>query len=329
MQPPQLLNGKPRSDSSAARPTPADEDDLDEIDPPKAAWRYGALALPGEKAAEVKAFVEEAAAALAPEGPMEWELARRVGLELWRARRSAYWEAASARARAHGRNDLPKEPLLGIADLLPIPEERWVDCDTGPFEQGCALVERLAELHPGQPVGADVASLVFGECEERCPLPDDKLTPISVDDDNLELVAARLAGVPPTYEADPFDWPGWTVDHVRKLLAGWASQAGMDAGKLRRRVLSGLGDELARRQDLVRDRPDARRRAREERFLSVAMPDPLPFDLLVKYEGTAMRALEKTLNLLLRLQDRRLGRARPGNAGIRQPLKVPPRTNGM
>jgi hypothetical protein len=285
------------------------------------------LVLPGENPQDYEQFVVEVIESLQPVGAAEQELAREAASSMWKLRRSETWEALQARLQVIETQQTRQAQLAALEDQ--IREERSTlralqrDPATKP-----PLIVRLAAMQdsclldsfdvrglyrdwidslPDKTAAIDLVQLVerigVSETTDKEPVG------CSDEDDDQDPVAAGTTG------DDPIDDVDWPVSRVRKLVAEFAKVAGVTVAHLQQDAESqwrgGLQDERASlrlRQAEVRRKIKGLEQQRADRLVEQTVPDAIRLDLLTRYGSAALRARDKTLKMLLELQQRRLSR---------------------
>ena len=264
--------------------------------------RAAATVLPGEDPAEYEQFLSEVIDSLTPVGTLEEELARRAAAELWRLRRTEYWEAARARLNSHVDPDKVNARLAQVdkevADLRAELAAQQRDPAADP-----PLASRLGGLP--DPARIDLFELddLYDAWADR--LPDPEAAP------GLGAVCERV-GLPEEAGSEPYAWDGWTAANARLLIGEFAKTLGTTAeeflGAVEAEWKAGLNDERARRR---RRRVSCGGRSRSWRsgrptWWPTGRPrTALRLDLLARYQAAAQRGFDRALKALLAAQEAR------------------------
>ena len=261
--------------------------------------RAAATVLPGEDPAEYEQFLSEVVDSLTPVGTLEEELARRAAAELWRLRRTEYWEAARARLNSHADPDKVNTRLAQVdkevADLRAELAAQQRDPAADP-----PLASRLGGLPDPARIDPFELDDLYDAWADR--LPDPEAAP------GLGAVCERV-GLPEEAGSEPYAWDGWTAANARLLIGEFAKTLGTTAeeflGAIEVEWQAGLNDERARRR---RRRGELRREIAklEERKADLvadrAAPEALRLDLLARYQAAAQRGFDRALKALLAAQ---------------------------
>ena len=233
---------------------------------------------------------------LHPEGHLEFVLAERVALLLWRLHRVTRFETESiALYQEQIEEDLARERRFGSHVLgADHPEEvRWKLKDD-------QRTHRTLKKLPGLPddkvlSGGDAAGVLWG-------------VSAYIEDEDLEKVEMP-SGVPEWagVEGDTAEWDSWTVGMVREYVISMASPAGESPKELLEAATEKARlDIISAKQAVGRVEKDFERMSRER-----LLPDERTLEKVARYEAHLSRGLYKALHELEALQARRTGGAAP------------------
>jgi hypothetical protein len=238
-----------------------------------------------ERQADWDAHREGVHGSLDPKTHLEYALAERVAILLWRLHRVARYEAESVRLSqeraetdaAHSawvrtdRRPPPRAELAAVVDVL------------RNASTTLALLDELAVDAPLDPVQAGhlAATLIGGE-PSRASLPAD-----------LSASAKRAAL--------------WTVADLRQFLAALAQLRAVEVEDLLGDALDGLDEQSTRAESQLAEIDRQLDRSRHSRLLT----DSDNIDKVVRYEAHLTRQLNSTLHELEALQARRQGQPTP------------------
>jgi hypothetical protein len=285
----------------------------------------GRAVLPGENAEAWEQFRDGVVRSLAPAGTLEQELAARVALCLWRLRRVAAFETATAAAAIAQVEDAKSRPRERQAD----PHLAWAEKELkegrawlAEAEEQLALAEQVAGAADELPVHGYPASSLLAYLHELVP-PNDR-----VDIPFTDFL--KGVGVPKDELNYSEEWTGWTVGMVRKGLRLVALQARFPLEELQARLTARASENVEESREEVRrcqkEVQTLRRRlqateellqAAEERVCQQRyLPDTETLDKVLRYESHVSRQMLQTLHTLERLQAARAGTDVPPPAAL-------------
>ena len=285
--------------------------------------------IPGEDVAEWDAFRDGMAAALAPVGALEDELAGRAALLLWRLRRVIRFEAgttaaaterAVGRALGDGEGDNHLQALLNPGGGAGAP--RTV---AGRRKELAGKRARLVTVEADAGVFRDLA-----ERPDDHPLPGEVVCRVLADVADAEAMPAAIdnrlwdkVGVPREWWDNPGGWDGWTLGHLKAGFARLAAWRGGKPGPLvdlsdRRRAREAveLRREIPRLEAGLAQAEAEAAGAVAGAVARAAVPDAETVDRLTRYEAHLHRQLVQTLHLLERVQAARAGCPVPPAAAL-------------
>jgi hypothetical protein len=283
--------------------------------------------LPGENAAQWEQFRDGIVRSLAPAGTLEQELAARVALCLWRLRRVAAFETATAAAALAQIEDAKSRPREREAEphQLAWAEKELKERRTflAEAEEERALADQVAGGAADElPVHGYPASSLLAYLHELVPHND------RVDIPFTDLL--KGVGVPTDERNNSEEWTGWTVGLVRKGLRLVAQQARFPLEELQARLAARARENVEESREEVRrfqkevqtlrrrlQATEERRQATEERVCQQrCLPDAEPLDKVLRYESHVSRQMLQTLHTLERLQAARAGADVPPPAAL-------------
>jgi hypothetical protein len=290
--------------------------------------RSGLPVLPGEQADDWERHREGVLRSLAPVGTLEQELAERVALCLWRLRRVAAFETATATALIEGVEDDTRRQMEGCdppdgepgdAKELGKAEKKLakVRQHLGEGETGLSVVEHV---HCGSddstPVDGNDAATVLEWCNESV-IPEEAAVDL-----NDGSFLARL-DLPEEAVDDCWGWGGWTVGLVRQGLGVLGTRAKMPPEKLQERLIAAAGEYVADKREEVRglekQAQTLRRRVKaleQRKRQQRVLPDANTLDKVTRYEAHVSRQMLQALHTLERLQAARAGGDVPPPAAL-------------
>jgi hypothetical protein len=279
--------------------------------------------LPGEQAGDWHRHREGVLRSLAPVGTLEQELAERVALCLWRLRRVAAFETATATALIEGVEDDTRRQMEGegvplgepgdaralskVERKLAAVREELTDGDGGL----AALEGILRGGDDAVPVDGWAARTIFEWANEI--LPEGKY--VELDDDDRFLI--RL-GVPVDELDENWVWAGWTAGVVCKGL----TNMGVPDNLRERLVTEGQRFVARKRQEtsaLEKQAQTLRRRVRvleQRKRQQRVLPDESTMNKVMRYEAHVSRQMLQALHTLERLQAARAGADVPPPAAL-------------
>jgi hypothetical protein len=233
---------------------------------------------------------------LQPDGHLEFVLAERVALLLWRLHRVTRFETESiALYQEKIEEDLARQRRFSSHVLGAYhPEEvRWKLKDA-------QRTHRTLKKLPGLPddkqlSGGDAAGVLWGVSAH-------------IEDEDLEKVQPP-SEVPEwaEVEGDTAEWDGWTVEMVMEYVGAMASQIGESPKQLLDVATQRAWLEvISAKQALERVENDLERMSRER-----LLPDEETLEKVARYEAHLSRLFHKALHELEALQARRQGGAAP------------------
>jgi hypothetical protein len=284
--------------------------------------------LPGEQAEQWESHREGVLRSLAPVGSLEQEFAERVALCLWRLRRVAAFETATATARIEGVEDETRRQMEGEGVPFGEPSDARELAKTekelakvrqhlAEGETGLSVVEHVrCGSDDSTPVDGNDAATVLEWCNDNV-IPEEAAVDLS-DDSFL----ARL-DLPEEAADDCWDWGGWTVGLVRQGLDVLGTRAKMAPEKLQDSLIAVAGEYVADKREQVRglekQAQTLRRRVKaleQRKRQQRVLPDPDTLNKVMRYEAHVSRQMLQALHTLERLQAARAGADVPPPAAL-------------
>ena len=250
-----------------------------------------------EQARDWHAHCRGVLASLSPEGQLEYVLAQRAALLLWRLGRVARYEHEMITLQQEEVIDgivLERRSSLTLGTLATFavhPDDVAADYQLN--QETAEALEQLPIWPDAQAVSGDIASSILWAVARTA---------------EVDLDDADLPGIPPDLHSDDYpEWAGWTAGIVRRGVQRIAAQAGTHPDALLPAALD------ATRMQVIRTRCEAER---VEKRLSdyrcrALLPEPDTLDKVMRYEAHLSRQLWSTLHELEALQARRKGQITP------------------
>ncbi|MSR55683.1 MAG: hypothetical protein EXS09_20740 [Gemmataceae bacterium] len=281
--------------------------------------------LVGEDPQEYDRFIQDVVESLHPEGAAEEDLARQFAEASWKLHRSDRWEAVQARRQATS----DQQPYLGQAAAL----EEQINKERSDLRQlqrhpasDPPLIVQLASMADSSLIYGYKVDFMFRDWLDSLP---DESPRVALAEFVRRMGQQGEGRSVPTEPSQDAEGPGvgmpqeeaeavnrgmdWTTARVRGLIAEMAKSVGISAEQLAheaearwREKLQDRVTERRARQIEVRKTIKKLELQRQDLRIEQAMPDAPRLELLTRYTGTAIRKRDKSLRLLLELQDRRM-----------------------
>jgi hypothetical protein len=291
--------------------------------------RSAAPVLPGEDPGAWEEFRAGIARSLAPEGPLEGELANRVALGLWRLRRVTAYETGVVAVQMEEAADEASRPPAAHVPIPSVEDPETVRLAKArkklaeareraePWRGTAELLRSLPDLPDDAPVNGGDLEGAFTDINGELPGGED--TYFDVEDKRF---LAGL-GVPADEADDPWLWEGWTAGLARRAVReiGKAFKADPDnllaKARRSREEWQEEAEERVRRLEAKVRQLEKVMRVREDRLRQRrVLLDAETLDKVMRYEAHVGRQMLQSLHTLERLQKSRAGEHVPAPAAL-------------
>ena len=290
------------------------------------------LIQPGEDPQEYDQFIADVIKSLYPVGATEEELARQFATANWKLRRIERWEVAQAHGQAASeQKQIYQAHLAALSEQVQKERSDLRQLQEDPASDP-PLILQIASMPENCPIYGYQVNRMFQDWLESLP---DGIPRATLAD------FAKRIGKPGNDQPEPTKVPeeaddtwgnnpqseikdsvvemDWTVSEAQMLVAEMAKGAGISTEQLlRNRNGQWCGELQDLRADRRHRRSESRRKIKNLEFqqqnlrVEQTVPDAPRLELLSRYESAAIRARDKSLKLLLQLQDRR-GKKKSGS----------------
>jgi hypothetical protein len=274
--------------------------------------RSATVTIPGEDLSEWQQFRDRIVKSLAPGDPLEEELAHRVAVCLWRARRCGALETIHASIEeslanapfASDRNDIEDaEREVESAEQSLGWNQTALDALAGP-----SPLTGLTDMPDAEHLSGDRVGDMFREFTD--------VGYTGFDYHRRKFLLA--AGLPESATKEPFEWDGRTAGLVRKALGILAKNQSLDMAEVVSEAMTGRAERRRSAKASVAAGERAVERAQEgvrlveaRRQLAALLPTNEVIGLLHRYEGHHFRQMTEAVNILQRLQRAKIARSGP------------------